>query len=103
MNKRTYWLMVCVGLLVCVLSTIQTWPNNAVARMLQASPPTNQTPTVHAILSVSAQSVIGRPTLSPAFMNHILAAAHSPAQGTGQALYDSSVRSGIDDAYALAF
>src|SRR5947209_4285389 len=103
MNKRTYWLMVCVGLLVCVLSTIQTWPNNAVARMLQLSTSTNQTPTVHALLTVSAHSVLGRPTLRPGFLNQVLAAAHSPAQGTGQALYDLSVRYGIDDAYALAF
>ena len=104
MNKRTYWFVVCVGLVVCVLSTIQTWLNNAVAHMFHSSTsPANQTPTIHVILSVSAQSVIGRPTLSPTFMNHILAAAHSPAQGTGQALYDLSVRYSIDDAYALAF
>jgi hypothetical protein len=32
-----------------------------------------------------------------------LAAAHSPAQGTGQTLYDLSKQYGIDDAYALAF
>ncbi|SRR6266567_7072984 len=103
MNKRTYWFVVCVGLIVCVLSTIQTWPNNAVARMLQISNSTNQTPSEHALLTVSKQSVIGHPTLSPVFMNQVLAAAHSPAQGTGQALHDLSVRSGIDDAYALAF
>lgn len=47
--------------------------------------------------------VRGRPSLSPAFINRVLAAAHSPAQGTGQALYDLSARYGIDDAYALAF
>jgi hypothetical protein len=35
-------------------------------------------------------------------MNHILSSAGSPAAGTGQALYDLSVESGIDDAYALA-
>lgn len=103
MTRRTYWFMVCVGLMVCVFATIQTWPNNLVAHLLHSSPSTSQTPTVHAILSVSHQSVIGRPTLAPAFMNHVLASAHSPAQGTGQALYDLSVRYGIDDAVALAF
>src|SRR5437763_909416 len=103
MTKRTYWFVVCVGLLVCVLSTIQTWPNNAVAHMFQVSTSTNQTPTEHALLTVSKQSVIGHPTLRPDFLNQVLAAAHSPAQGTGQALYDLSVRYGIDDAYALAF
>jgi hypothetical protein len=35
-------------------------------------------------------------------MNQVLASAGSPAAGTGQGLYDLSVQSGIDDAYALA-
>ncbi len=47
--------------------------------------------------------VTGKPSLRVAFINTVLALAHSPAAGTGQALYDLSVQSGIDDAYALAF
>jgi hypothetical protein len=58
-------------------------------------------------LSVSAarpvESVLGRPSLSASFVNRVLSASHSPAMGTGQALYDLSLRYGIDDSYALAF
>lgn len=45
----------------------------------------------------------GAPSLTPAFIEQVLRLAHSPAQGTGQALYDLSQQYGIDDAYALAF
>ena len=47
--------------------------------------------------------VLGKPTLAASFVNRVFSAYHSPAVGTGQALYDLSVRYGVDDAYALAF
>src|SRR5436853_4184048 len=53
-------------------------------------------------MPVSGTSVVGGPSLSADFINQVLASASSPAVGTGQALYDLSVESGIDDAYALA-
>jgi len=53
-------------------------------------------------ISRSGTSVVGSPSLSADFINQILASAGSPAAGTGQGLYDLSVQSGIDDAYALA-
>jgi len=60
--------------------------------------------TVKALESAArANSVEGKPTLSAAFVDKVLAAASSKAAGTGQALYDLSVKYGIDDAYALAF
>lgn len=49
------------------------------------------------------EKVTGAPSLSPAFLNQVLVLAHSPAQGTGQALYDLSKQYQIDDTYALAF
>ncbi len=52
---------------------------------------------------VKHSSVEGKPTLSAAFVDKVLVAAGSHAAGTGQALYDLSVKYGIDDAYALAF
>src|SRR5207248_5863082 len=52
---------------------------------------------------VLSSPVLGRPSLSPLFINRVLAAYHSPAAGTGQALYDLSRSSGIADEYALAF
>ncbi len=48
-------------------------------------------------------SVLGGPSLSAAFVDRVLVAHHSPAAGTGWALYTLSVRYGIDDAVALAF
>jgi hypothetical protein len=52
---------------------------------------------------VRSSSVLGRPALSASFINRVLSAYHSPARGTGQALYDLSRSSGIADEYALAF
>lgn len=48
-------------------------------------------------------SILGRPTVSAKFINRVLAAYHSPAANTGQALYDDGVMYGIDPAFALAF
>src|SRR6266702_4110389 len=60
--------------------------------------------TLHRIeQEVKHSSVEGKPSLSAAFINQVLSAAGSKATGTGQALYDLSVKYGIDDAYALAF
>jgi hypothetical protein len=53
-------------------------------------------------IPVSGTSVLGGPSLSADLINQVLASASSPAAGTGQGLYDLSVQSGIDDAYALA-
>ena len=53
-------------------------------------------------IPVSGTSVLGGPSLSADLINQVLASAGSPAAGTGQGLYDLSVQSGIDDAYALA-
>src|SRR6266567_6589260 len=53
--------------------------------------------------SVQHSSIEGKPTISAAFIDKVLAAAGSKAAGTGQALYDLSLKYGIDDAYALAF
>lgn len=47
--------------------------------------------------------VAGVPTIDADFINQVLAAYDSPAQGKGQALYDLGVQYGIDPVYALAF
>jgi len=51
----------------------------------------------------SLSSILGRPSLSVAFVNRVLLAYHSPAAGLGSVLYQDSVTYGIDDAYPLAF
>lgn len=48
-------------------------------------------------------SVLGKPTISAAFINQVLASYHSPAAGLGQDLYDRGVKYGIDPVYPLAF
>jgi hypothetical protein len=47
--------------------------------------------------------VRGRPTISAALINQVLAAYGSPLAGQGQALYDLGVKYGIDPAFCLAF
>jgi hypothetical protein len=42
--------------------------------------------------------IMGPPSLSAAFVDRVLAYYGSPAQGTGQALYDDSLTFGIDEA-----
>ncbi len=105
MGLGTYVVVVGAALIIMTLNVMQTWPNNAIGYALGASHPI---PTIQARLFPGTQrttsaGVQGSPTLTPDFVNRILAEAHSPAQGTGQALYDLSRKSGIDDAYALAF
>ena len=58
---------------------------------------------VSAAPAASSSSVLGRPSLSAAFINRVLTDYHSPAVGLGQAMYTDSLRFGIDDVFALAF
>ena len=51
----------------------------------------------------ASYTVAGPPTISAAFIDRVLSAYGSPAAGTGQALYDLGVQSGIDPVYSLAF
>ncbi len=51
----------------------------------------------------SPSSILGRPSLSVAFVNQVLSAYHSPAAGLGSVLYADSLTYGIDDAFPLAF
>ena len=102
MSLAIYVFVVGLPLFLAVSNAIQTWPNNAIGYAVGAS---NPIPTIQArwFPDTGQTTVLGRPTLSSDFINQVLQAAHSPAQGTGQALYTLSVQYGIDDAYALAF
>jgi hypothetical protein len=51
----------------------------------------------------TSYTLTGSPSISADFIDRVLAAYSSPAAGTGQALYDLGVESGIDPVYALAF
>ncbi|GCE18784.1 glucosaminidase domain-containing protein [Dictyobacter kobayashii] len=53
--------------------------------------------------STGPYAVMGKPTISAAFINKVLANANSPAAGKGQVFYDMGVQYGIDPVFALAF
>jgi hypothetical protein len=50
----------------------------------------------------ASDSILGAPTLSASFIDRVLAAAGSPAVGTGVDFYQDSLQTGIDDAFPLA-
>jgi hypothetical protein len=54
-------------------------------------------------VSSGPYSVLGKPTISADFINHVLASYGSPAAGLGQQMYNLGVQYGIDPVYALAF
>ncbi len=61
--------------------------------------------TYHLSVTILApeHSILGKPTLSAAFIDRVLSAARSPAAGTGQDFYQLSLHYGIDDVWPLAF
>jgi hypothetical protein len=64
--------------------------------------PAASTPGLSEATNTGMPPVFGKPTLTAAQINTILAKVHSPAAGTGQALYDGSLKSGVNDLFALA-
>ena len=105
-ERFVYTVMVTFGIGFCIWLTIVTWPTNPVGAFWQ-SHPTWQTllhvNQAQAAASSDGSSVTGSPTVSADFIDRVLSAYGSPAAGTGQALYDDGVASGIDPVYALAF
>lgn len=67
-----------------------------------ARPPIHGPGSQPAVASAGAQ-ITGKPTISANFINQVLAANHSPAIATGEALYNDGLQYGINPAYALAF
>ncbi len=82
-----------------VESSVDTW--RAEQGTLSYTPPPSGTPTPSTL--VNPYRVLGKPTITVAFINRLLAAAHSPAAGKGRILYDDGIRYGIDPVFALAF
>ena len=58
--------------------------------------------TAYAAPFTPSDSVIGNPDISPSFINHVLALAHSPARGLGQEIYRDGAKSHIKPSFALA-
>lgn len=108
---RWYLRMLLIGILACIgVTYFPAWCTTGpqVIPWLINHLTVNGAPTpAHAAQFPSAHpangTVTGAPSLPPAFLNQVLKQAKSPAQGTGQALYELSKQYQIDDAYALAF
>lgn len=59
--------------------------------------------TTEASYPADQYSMVGKPTVTVAFINQVLTRYRSPAVGKGQVFYDAGVKYGIDPIYALAF
>lgn len=91
--SRTFWTVVLLALFSLI-----AW--NAVrsngVQAQQATRPAS-TATAAATLSLNQNiSFVSQPRLSPAFINKVLAAYHSPAAGLGQQVYNLGRQSGIN-------
>lgn len=95
-------LLVLFGLLVNHTATSSATP--AIPQTPAAVAATHSLPSrVSSPVVRSLYRVVGSPTLNGAFIERVLHIAHSPAAGTGQALYDLGVQYHLDPAVALAF
>jgi hypothetical protein len=105
-DRFVYTFMVTFGIGFCIWFTIVTWPMNPLGAFMQSHPQWQTIfhgSRVEAVSPSDSSSVIGPPTITADFIDRVLTAYGSPAAGTGQALYDDGVASGIDPVYALAF
>jgi hypothetical protein len=105
-ERFVYTVMVSFGIGFCIWFTIITWPTNPLGAFWQSHPAWQtlvHISQVQAAASSDESSVTGPPTVSANFIDRVLVAYGSPAAGTGQALYDDGVASGIDPVFALAF
>jgi hypothetical protein len=86
-----------------VLLTVEQGARAVVAQQIPVLSMMPPRPTPAPPAPAGATSVLGGPSLSVEYMDRVLSAHGSPAAGTAWALYSLSERSGIDDAFALAF
>jgi hypothetical protein len=105
-DRFVYTVMVTFGIGFCIWFTVVTWPANPLGAYWQAQPQLHalfHPNEAQAAAPSDASSVVGPPTITAAFIDRVLSAYGSPAAGTGQALYDDGVATGIDPVFALAF
>jgi Mannosyl-glycoprotein endo-beta-N-acetylglucosaminidase len=96
-------LMTLITLALCALLALSgtAFLSHFAHRQPTPIPPT-PTP-VPTLPPLKVYKVIGKPTMSAAFINDVLKYYNSPAKGKGQALYDDGIHYGVNPAYALAF
>lgn len=99
--KKTLGIVLC--LVVFALGVLAIRPAPAPVRV-DARTFQMYHPTVYVVhLTIYPSNLVVRPpSLSAIFVNRVLAAAHSPATGSGEAFYQFSVQYQIDDAFTLA-
>jgi hypothetical protein len=105
-DRFVYTVMVSSGIGFCIWFTIVTWPANPLGAYWRTQPQLHtlfHPNEAQAAAPSDSSSVVGPPTITAAFIDRVLIAYGSPAAGTGQALYDDGVSTGIDPVYALAF
>jgi Mannosyl-glycoprotein endo-beta-N-acetylglucosaminidase len=92
-----------------VENAVDAWRGNQVA--IEGPQPITNTTTTPAVTvpatpatsyAADGYTIIGKPTISAAFIDKILTLYHSPAAGKGQALYNAAVKAHMDPVFALA-
>lgn len=99
----------CLLILTCIFVSVLVGSN--VLSFLTQSPtvrfeniqPYDETSGLGTKPSSRTYKVMGKPTITAAYIDTVLSRNNSPAQGKGNALYKYGVQYGIDPAYALAF
>ena len=95
-------------LLLCIVAYVALTPGtmNLLTHAIASTSHTSQplTTSIAPITSTTGDyRVTGKPTITAAHIDSILRVAHSPAVGTGNAMYAYGVAYAIDPIYALAF
>ncbi|HTI14212.1 MAG TPA: glucosaminidase domain-containing protein [Dictyobacter sp.] len=106
MRKRTsavpLLLLITIGALLCLCIAVPLATKLLSTFSNSTNVTTDATPRVITVKD-KTYTLVGKPTISAAFINQVLAYYDSPASGKGQALYNDGVKYNIDPAYALAF
>jgi hypothetical protein len=102
--KKAFAVFVLLAAFVFMAPSLMTKPQGSIDVVIQVGAPTAHIPLAAAHTQPSGEySVVGSPTIGPAFIDKILAHYRSPAAGKGQVLSADGVKYGIDPVYALAF
>lgn len=107
MNQiRTSVLLILLAVLACVFYSM-THAQQPVVSLQSSTPLMYQAASQHGTHAAAqvhlAGSIIGPPTITASFIDHILDVAQSPAKGIGTVMYRLGTQYDIDPAYALAF
>lgn len=102
--KKAFAVFVLLAAFVFMAPSLMTKPQGSIDVVIQVGAPTTHIPLAASSPQPSGEySVVGPPTISPAFIDKVLAYYHSPAAGKGLVLSADGVKYGIDPVYALAF